>query len=64
MNAQIAPLFEGVPPRLYVGTERVGAYLTEGADQAGHQMTRLRVKIPSPLPNSVPAPLFNLSGRR
>ena len=35
MNAQIAPLFEGVPPRLYVGTERVGAYLTEGADQAG-----------------------------
>ena len=25
----------GVPPRLYVGTERVVAYLTEGAGQAG-----------------------------
>jgi hypothetical protein len=27
--AQIAPLFESVPPRLYGGTERVVAYLTE-----------------------------------
>lgn len=34
-HAQIAPLFEGVPPRSYGGTERVVAYLTEGAGQAG-----------------------------
>ena len=27
--AQIAPLFESVPPRLYGGTERVVSYLTE-----------------------------------
>jgi len=27
--AQIAPLYESVPPRLYGGTERVVSYLTE-----------------------------------
>jgi hypothetical protein len=27
--AQIAPLIESVPPRLYGGTERVVSYLTE-----------------------------------
>ena len=27
--AQIAPLIESVPPRLYGGTERIVAYLTE-----------------------------------
>ena len=27
--AQVAPLFESVPPRLYGGTERVVSYLTE-----------------------------------
>jgi hypothetical protein len=27
--AQIAPLFERVPPRLYGGTERIVSYLTE-----------------------------------
>ena len=28
-NAQIAPLIESVPPRLYGGTERIVSYLTE-----------------------------------
>ena len=37
--AQIAPLFESVPPRLYGGTERVGAYLTEELVRQGRQVT-------------------------
>ena len=37
--AQIAPLFESVPPRLYGGTERVVAYLTEELVRQGHQVT-------------------------
>ena len=37
--AQIAPLFESVPPRLYGGTERVVSYLTEELVQQGHQVT-------------------------
>ena len=27
--AQVAPLIESVPPRLYGGTERIASYLTE-----------------------------------
>jgi hypothetical protein len=37
--AQIAPLFESVPPRLYGGTERVVSYLTEELTRQGHQVT-------------------------
>jgi glycosyltransferase involved in cell wall biosynthesis len=37
--AQIAPLFESVPPRLYGGTERVVSYLTEELVKQGHQVT-------------------------
>ena len=37
--AQIAPLFESVPPRLYGGTERVVAYLTDELIRQGHQVT-------------------------
>jgi glycosyltransferase involved in cell wall biosynthesis len=37
--AQIAPLFESVPPRLYGGTERVISYLTEELIRQGHQVT-------------------------
>src|SRR6187549_2490464 len=37
--AQIAPLFESVPPRLYGGTERVASYLTEELVRQGHQVT-------------------------
>ena len=29
--AQIAPLMESVPPRLYGGTERIVSYLTDGS---------------------------------
>jgi glycosyltransferase involved in cell wall biosynthesis len=37
--AQVAPLFESVPPRLYGGTERVVSYLTEALVQQGHEVT-------------------------
>jgi len=37
--AQIAPLYEAVPPALYGGTERVVAYLCEALDDLGHDVT-------------------------
>jgi glycosyltransferase involved in cell wall biosynthesis len=37
--AQIAPLAESVPPRLYGGTERVVSYLTEALVDRGHEVT-------------------------
>ena len=37
--AQVAPLCESVPPKLYGGTERVVAYLTEELVRLGHQVT-------------------------
>ncbi len=37
--AQIAPLFESVPPSGYGGTERVVSYLTEALVDEGHEVT-------------------------
>jgi glycosyltransferase involved in cell wall biosynthesis len=37
--AQVAPLYESVPPKLYGGTERVVANLTEALVEAGHDVT-------------------------
>jgi glycosyltransferase involved in cell wall biosynthesis len=37
--AQIAPLIESVPPRLYGGTERIVSYLTEQLVRLGHDVT-------------------------
>ena len=37
--AQIAPLIESVPPRLYGGTERIVSYLTEALVTQGHDVT-------------------------
>jgi glycosyltransferase involved in cell wall biosynthesis len=37
--AQVAPLFESVPPRYYGGTERVVSWLTEELMRMGHQVT-------------------------
>lgn len=37
--AQISPLFESVPPKLYGGTERVVSYLTEALVARGHHVT-------------------------
>jgi glycosyltransferase involved in cell wall biosynthesis len=37
--AQVAPLHESVPPKLYGGTERVVSYLTETLVDMGHEVT-------------------------
>lgn len=37
--AQIAPLIESVPPKLYGGTERIVSYLTEELVACGHDVT-------------------------
>src|SRR4029450_1741837 len=37
--AQVAPLYESVPPKYYGGTERVVSYLTEELVQQGHDVT-------------------------
>src|SRR5262245_48673806 len=37
--AQIAPLYESVPPKFYGGTERVVSYLTEELVRLGHDVT-------------------------
>jgi glycosyltransferase involved in cell wall biosynthesis len=37
--AEVAPLYESVPPRLYGGTERVVSYLTEELVRLGHDVT-------------------------
>ncbi|WP_262032233.1 glycosyltransferase family 4 protein [Microvirga sp. Mcv34] len=37
--AQVAPLYERVPPKLYGGTERIVSYLTEELVRQGHDVT-------------------------
>jgi glycosyltransferase involved in cell wall biosynthesis len=37
--AQVSPLYEAVPPRLYGGTERVVAHLTDALVEMGHDVT-------------------------
>jgi hypothetical protein len=37
--AQISPLMESVPPRLYGGTERIVSYLTEELVRLDHEVT-------------------------
>src|SRR5262249_5326349 len=37
--AQVAPLYERVPPKQYGGTERVVSYLTEELVRQGHKVT-------------------------
>lgn len=37
--AQVSPLYESVPPRLYGGTERVVHFLTEELVRQGHEVT-------------------------
>ena len=38
-RAQLAPLAESVPPKLYGGTERVVSWLTEVLVHRGHNVT-------------------------
>ena len=37
--AQVAPLYERIPPKLYGGTERVVSYITEELVRRGHDVT-------------------------
>jgi len=37
--AQVAPLWESVPPKLYGGTERIVSYITEELVRMGHDVT-------------------------
>ena len=37
--AQVAPLYESVPPKLYGGTERIVSYLTEELVRGGHEVS-------------------------
>ena len=37
--AQVSPLYESVPPKLYGGTERIASTLTEALVRAGHDVT-------------------------
>jgi glycosyltransferase involved in cell wall biosynthesis len=37
--AQVSPLYESVPPKLYGGTERIVSFLTEGLLELGHEVT-------------------------
>ena len=58
--AQLAPLYERVPPKLYGGTERVVSYLTEELVRRGHKVTLFasgdsitRAKLHSGYPESL-----------
>src|SRR4051794_9382586 len=37
--AQVSPLYESVPPKVYGGTERVVSYLTDALIADGHEVT-------------------------
>lgn len=58
--AQVAPLYESVPPKYYGGTERVVSYLTEELVRRGHQVTLFasgdsstRAQLAPPCPRSL-----------
>ncbi len=58
--AQVAPLYEPVPPRLYGGTERVVSYICEELVRRGHEVTlfasgdsRTKAELRSVIPNAI-----------
>jgi glycosyltransferase involved in cell wall biosynthesis len=58
--AQVAPLYESVPPHGYGGTERVVSYLTEELVRQGHDLTLFasgdsttRARLVAPCPRSL-----------
>jgi hypothetical protein len=51
--AQVAPLTEAVPPKLYGGTERVVHWLTEELVALGNDVRYLPAAIPGPRRNSM-----------
>jgi glycosyltransferase involved in cell wall biosynthesis len=58
--AQVAPLYERVPPQAYGGTERVVSYLTEELVRQGHEVTLFasgdsltRARLVAPCPEAL-----------
>jgi glycosyltransferase involved in cell wall biosynthesis len=58
--AQLAPLFESVPPTLYGGTERVVSWLTDELVRRGHEVTlfasgdsRTSARLRAPVPRGL-----------
>ena len=58
--AQVAPLVESVPPKLYGGTERVVSYITEELVKRGHEVTlfasgdsKTRAKLEAVVPKAL-----------
>jgi glycosyltransferase involved in cell wall biosynthesis len=58
--AQVAPLYESVPPKYYGGTERVVSFLTEELVRQGHRVTLFasgdsvtRAKLSAPCPRAL-----------
>ena len=58
--AQVAPLYESVPPQRYGGTERVVSYLTEELVRLGHEVTLFasgdsvtRARLVAPCPHAL-----------
>lgn len=59
--AQVAPLWENIPPQLYGGTERIVYYLTEGLVKKGYEVTLFACgtsKTSARLISVYPRPLF------
>lgn len=52
--AQVAPLFENVPPSGYGGTERVISILTDGLTWAGHEVTLFATRDSHPDAEIIP----------
>ena len=59
--AQIAPLYESVPPRLYGGTERVVAHLSDELVRRGHEVTLFASGDSTTLANLVPVSYTHLT---
>src|SRR5437773_11443794 len=58
--AQVAPLYESVPPKKYGGTERVVSWLTEELVRLGHDVTLFasgdsvtEAKLVAPVPRAL-----------
>jgi len=52
--AQVAPLYESIPPRLYGGAERVVSYLSDTLTKMGHEVTLFASADSNTLANLVP----------
>ena len=61
--AQVAPLAEAVPPKLYGGTERVVFWLTEELVRQGHRVTLFASGDSRTFPEAYGSPAFGTISR-